>query len=103
MSNLKEAIEEYDILQKKCMKQFAGLKSSISGCGSLDILREKFVKLNEKGIAFVSERLINPNITMEHAHSMPQDFKQNVLWNWINSDATDKKYVSVQILNLVIG
>lgn len=50
LSNLKESLEEYDMLQERCIKTFAHLNSDFTWCTSLEFLKSKFISLNEKEI-----------------------------------------------------
>ena len=62
LSYLKEAIEEYQLTQEKCIKGLQGADRGFPTSEVVELLRLKFIKLNEKAIGFVSKNIIQTDM-----------------------------------------
>lgn len=71
----------------------------------VELMRSKFINLNEKANSFVSNRIIQPRITSEMNNSnfdnvevirrtgyiKQLDKQQKFIWEWVNSNGDDNK------------
>lgn len=96
---LKEALEDYNKLQEKCMQHLSYASIIYPRDSSVDLLKTKFITLHDKAIAFVSKKLVQPDIANYMISSSfkkmylsgGSQYHENIIWNWVNSELNDSK------------
>ncbi|KAL1816294.1 hypothetical protein ACET3Z_018868 [Daucus carota] len=100
ISNLKEALDDYNSKQEKCMRNLLYIYEQYPGSDSIDVMKNKFVKINEKATCFLYKNLVRGLLNETKTSSGDLEpfngkFKKQptILWDIVNSEQHDDNMV----------